>query len=90
MSKEEKTFLEEEGTNNVYQKTYILPLVTELEIRRTFTEPGMSHTLVMKAHNMHNEDDTATFTWYVNNLREAAKIVVELKGLEIWSAQTPD
>ena len=31
---------------------------------------------------MHNEDDTATFTWYVNNLREAAKIVVELKGLE--------
>ena len=63
MSKEEKTFLEEEGTNNVYQKTYILPLVTELEIKRTFIEPGMSHSLVMKAQNMHNEDDTATFTW---------------------------
>ena len=48
-----------------YTKTYILPLETELVLKRTFDKPGQTYRVVMNSKNMHNELDTAVMEWKV-------------------------
>jgi hypothetical protein len=62
VAKATNTFTEEEGTG-AFTKTYILPLVTELQIKRKFTKPGIWYKVLMRADNMHNLEDTATMEW---------------------------
>lgn len=56
-------FTEEEGTSYVYSKEYVLPLETDLELTRGFTQPGITYIVTMTATNMHNQDDSAKMTW---------------------------
>ncbi|XP_059083429.1 uncharacterized protein LOC131880752, partial [Tigriopus californicus] len=49
-----------------FSAQYILPTETELELKRTFTVPGVDYRVVMIASNMHNEDDMANMTWVVS------------------------
>jgi len=44
---------------------YIKPKETTLEIKRTFTKPGIQYILVLYSYNMHNEDDFANLTWII-------------------------
>ena len=48
-----------------YEKTYILPLETELVLKRTFDKPGQIFRVVMNSKNMHNEEDRAVMEWKV-------------------------
>ena len=56
------TFTEDEGTST-YSAQYTLALETEILMKRTFTAPGTEYLLIMRAENMHNENDTALMTW---------------------------
>ncbi len=43
--------------------TITAPVETELELRRTFSQPGKTYEVRMTAENMHMEGDIATMTW---------------------------
>ena len=53
----------DEGTSAQFNRDYILALETELELKRTFTIPGQEYQVVLRAHNMHNENDSAILIW---------------------------
>ena len=55
-----------EGSVSI-QQTYVLPVITELEIKRTFTVPGVEYTLRLEAYNMHvpEELDFVVLEWKV-------------------------
>ena len=59
----EHTFSETEGTDNTFEKQYILPLATAFELKRTFTQPGVELELMLTSSNMHDEDDNAVMFW---------------------------
>ena len=54
-----------EDNENRYNKEYIKPLATEIELVRTFKTPGTRYDVVMFATNMHNPDDYAEFKWHI-------------------------
>lgn len=54
-----------EDNENRYNKEYIKPLATEIELVRKFKMPGTRYDVVMFATNMHNPDDYAEFKWHV-------------------------
>merc|ERR1711884_58898 len=54
-----------EDNENRYNKEYIKPLATEIELVRKFKKPGTIYDVVMFATNMHNPDDYAEFKWHV-------------------------
>ena len=55
------------GSSNVESQEleYIKPKETTLEIKRTFTKPGIQYILVLYSYNMHNEYDFANLTWII-------------------------
>jgi hypothetical protein len=55
----------QEGAQEQFNKEFIKPLPTELEMTRTFTVPGLRYQIEMQAENMHNPDDLATMTWLI-------------------------
>ena len=48
-----------------YNKEYIRPLATEIELVRKFTVPGTRYYVTMEAMNMHNPENSATFKWEI-------------------------
>ncbi len=65
VAKEQKTFEQTEGTDALYSRIYTLPVTTELQLKRTFTQPGQTYKVILFAENMHNEEDVAIMEWYV-------------------------
>ncbi len=56
---------EAEGTETLYDNSFIKPLPTEVEIRRVFDTTGVEYHLELFAENMHNSDDYVHLTWLV-------------------------
>ncbi len=56
---------EAEGTETLYSNSFIKPLPTEVEIKRTFTEPGVEYQLELMAENMHNSEDYVYMSWFI-------------------------
>ena len=55
----------QEGSEIQKKEQYIKPYATELELKRTFSQPGFEYHIEMEAENLHNPDDTASFRWII-------------------------
>ncbi len=55
-------FNHEEGST-LYSREFIMPLETDLQLKRTFAVVGQEYKILLRADNMHNEEDFALMEW---------------------------